>query len=88
LGFNPHIHFQESIFSTYIGDAVDLHAGIAAFTVQTVKAAGAMIFQTAPKDTKTVGIKSGGNRITAETLQRFFLILKRNGLSRIYSQRG
>ena len=88
LGFNLQALFQEGIFSTYIGNAVDLHAGIAAFTVQTVKAPGAMIFQAAPKDTNTVGIKGGRNRIAADTLQRFFLILERNGLSRIDSQRG
>jgi len=76
LGFYGHPVFEKHIFSTDIGYAVYLHTGIAAFSVQTVKSPGTVIFKAAGKYADTTGIQSGCNRVTMHPPAYFAVIVQ------------
>ncbi|VTR67770.1 hypothetical protein DESC_610353 [Desulfosarcina cetonica] len=71
LGLDGHAGFQWRVLGAHVGDAVHFHAGVAAFAVQAVKAAGTMIFQAAPEDTHATGVKGRCHGVAGDPLNGF-----------------
>jgi hypothetical protein len=71
LRLDGHAVFQQGVLGAHVGNAVDVHAGVAALAVQAVEPAGAVVFQAACKDPDAIGKKGRCNRISGNPLNVF-----------------